>query len=399
MTKLSFYIVWVFFCLNHLYLYGTLSQNIPTIPFYYYIVYLFPAGSLVIWAFLSFCKNRYLSNRLVVIAFSAFAYILVCILVSTDTAAGYHQATYRNISLMNLSILLNYVILFVTGYFFRDIKAFKSLLICSFIVVGLNLMFNFNVNMQGIDTSKIAKGDIGVYLFLGDSFAVLSLLVLSVLRLEISRVLFTFISSALLFMFHSRTSFYAYCFVMLMYLAISRSRQIYIYTTLVLSSFSIFIYSFGLFDFVSDSRIISSLGAAKDDSLTERKQQFEQGIVALKENLILGDYAGQVRDFADFGAYMHNYLSLWRQFGLIPFLLFSILMCLNLRLIFLYIREALNIRRTHPDVIFFILLSVFNIVEVVSSRSYYYPYVWLTCGMTAKFYLQGARHEDSLYSK
>lgn len=47
-------------------------------------------------------------------------------------------------------------------------------------------------------------------------------------------------------------------------------------------------------------------------------------------NFFWGDFSGQLKHYGDdqgtrWGGYIHSILSYWRQFGLIPFILFSLL--------------------------------------------------------------------------
>ncbi len=94
--------------------------------------------------------------------------------------------------------------------------------------------------------------------------------------------------------------------------------------------------------------------------------------------MIIGEYAGQLKGNNGFGMYIHNYFSLWRQFGLVPFALF---VCFAVRMGGLCIRLLRQGIPASGREIVFIALFVFNMMEVVFSRSYIYPLVFVSIGM------------------
>jgi hypothetical protein len=53
-----------------------------------------------------------------------------------------------------------------------------------------------------------------------------------------------------------------------------------------------------------------------------RAQLMRKGMADIAASPILGVYGGQTRDGSLHGAYVHNALSAWSQFGLVPFLLY-----------------------------------------------------------------------------
>lgn len=143
-----------------------------------------------------------------------------------------------------------------------------------------------------------------------------------------------------------------------------------------------------------------------------RLKQMSLQLPDLRENWFWGDYAGQTRHFEKtIGHYIHNYLSFWRQYGLIPFLLFVGLYLTQYIIIGVeYFRNAyrnwviewrewragfrvksrsgekrkrryarLNI--DNPASLFTFLLATFNLIEIVFARSYATPYAWMSLGL------------------
>ena len=72
-----------------------------------------------------------------------------------------------------------------------------------------------------------------------------------------------------------------------------------------------------------DNRMFGVLQGKDDGSLNERLLQLQYGIEGIKNNIIFGEYAGQViihdsgYRSGSMGSYVHNFISYWRQFGLV----------------------------------------------------------------------------------
>lgn len=130
----------------------------------------------------------------------------------------------------------------------------------------------------------------------------------------------------------------------------------------------------------------------------------------LKKKWFLGDFCGQVKHFdGKIGNYMHNWLSFWMQYGIVPFLLFVILFFWQYIIIgrefFSVAKRNFNIetrrikarfrygyrkkreacyerlKLDNPALLVTFLLATFNLIEVVFARSYATPYIWLSMGM------------------
>ena len=75
----------------------------------------------------------------------------------------------------------------------------------------------------------------------------------------------------------------------------------------------------------TDNRMIRMIFGSYDLSQSMREDQFNKGLNSLSEAWLLGDFMGDVDEsFGEKGNYIHNYLSFWRQFGLLPFILLSV---------------------------------------------------------------------------
>ncbi|MEE3038091.1 MAG: hypothetical protein VX344_06705, partial [Bacteroidota bacterium] len=92
-------------------------------------------------------------------------------------------------------------------------------------------------------------------------------------------------------------------------------------------------------------------------------------------NWLIGDFLGDFNKNNDsLGGYIHNYLSFLRQFGIIPFFTFSIV------IIFLYTKLLLNYLLNKKIKILeflFVYTSIF-LLQIIVARSFTSAYIWIS---------------------
>lgn len=123
---------------------------------------------------------------------------------------------------------------------------------------------------------------------------------------------------------------------------------------------------------------------------------------------LTGDFAGQLR-YGGMRYYIHNYLSFWQQYGLIPFLTLAAIFiwqyCLltsdycrgtrrNITIELAKWRKGMSstrrkhydrIKSNNPWLLLTFPLATFNLIEIVFARSYATPYIWLSLGLMAAY--------------
>ena len=167
----------------------------------------------------------------------------------------------------------------------------------------------------------IFLGGTQIYLMLADAFAVLSIFILCRLDNSKKELLLIIISSICLFALFSRASFY--CFMLTSIVFLYKKNKIAMIGITAITGILIFA-NLGNNDF-TDNRMIRMIFGSYDLSQSMREDQFNKGLNSLSEAWLLGDFMGDVDEsFGEKGNYIHNYLSFWRQFGLLPFILLSV---------------------------------------------------------------------------
>ena len=94
-----------------------------------------------------------------------------------------------------------------------------------------------------------------------------------------------------------------------------------------------------------DDRMFRLLAGVSDASQNMRQEHLSEGIEDLSNNWLLGSFMGDVQDnFGKSGKYIHNYLSFWRQFGLVPFIGFFIILVIKVSSIsIIWLRDKKNL--------------------------------------------------------
>lgn len=217
-----------------------------------------------------------------------------------------------------------------------------------------------------------------IYLMLADSFAILSLFMLCKTKNSTGQILIILITTICLFALFSRASLY--CFVLTAILFLYKQNKgfmLLILTTLFLLLF------LGTNDEIAGNRMLRMFYGVEDLSATMRQDHMEKGLDALSSTWFLGDFMGDIKQhFGKTGYYMHNYLSFWRQFGIVPFIAFSVILIFgSIRILKVWLKsEKLN--QVH---LFLFHFTVFALSEIIVARSFVTPYIWLSVGGLSLF--------------
>ena len=108
-----------------------------------------------------------------------------------------------------------------------------------------------------------------------------------------------------------------------------------------------------------------------DQSYIDRKILLETGLSELEEHWFLGRYMSEVIEGRP-GTYIHNWLSFWSAFGLVPFLFFIFMIIFVMyRISILFIKDL-----NAPIKEFLFLCSIFMIMSICFSRAYTYHFIW-----------------------
>ena len=246
------------------------------------------------------------------------------------------------------------------------------------------LSFSVFTNLNGgifVSYAKLNEGrsdDAGLnHLMVGE--AVLFLLLLAYAFAPNRWRLITFsLSIAMLFSLAGRGAFFSYFLAVGLhhYLVVSTgwkwSNLVAVFAVLV-GCASIYLF----LDFRDDAvaRMLLSQGLSEDGSVVERQAVLAGGLKALPAQILIGDPAFLIRTFRSMGTYIHNILSAWQFFGLVPFLMFvSALMWVSL-----YILK--NRKKMHgPIDDFGVLIFLYSGISILAAKYIGFHMFWFALG-------------------
>lgn len=206
-----------------------------------------------------------------------------------------------------------------------------------------------------------------IYLMLADSYAILSLIILSNYKKHWTKYLLILVSLLSLYALYSRASFYLYLCVIL--LLLFRENK---YILFILIGVSI-ILLLQNYEVLRDSRMFRIILGTTDASSTMRSDFLRLGIQEIKKVGLLGQFLGEV-EISGRGTYIHNFLSYLRQFGVIAFIL---LLC---HVLYYYYRIVIDwwIAPRSNQGTFLFLFTTFILLELLFARAYTHTYLWLS---------------------
>ena len=292
-----------------------------------------------------------------------------------------NQLDYNDVSVLsfNINCVFYYVAFYMLGRvcLLDAINNRKILLIgffCLLLCIFLNVNYGeFKIRMDFIDPKKA-----GLYLILSDIFAVSSIVAICGLYGDRLKVIAAFLSVVALFFLNSRASMYAYIISMSFYFIKSKNSSNKFYVLIFVIGGFVGLVLGGAEAFSANERMAVVLkGISDDGSFVDRVDQLSVGLSHIYNNPIFGDYGGTVRDFGFVGAYIHNVMSYWQQFGAIVFLIFLYLIG-NLFILCVKRMASHDVISIELEPLFF--LGLFVIILVFFARSYSWYLAWMYIG-------------------
>ncbi|MGX2015421.1 O-antigen ligase family protein [Providencia alcalifaciens] len=351
-------------------------ETINIIPNIY--IYYIPIMSFILS--ISFVKNLSKTTGLaplLILFLSVFSYFIMIVnIVFSDTIDNNGISSLQFHTYLLFSIPFYFICGNLTA---KSIQSKNSLNGFDLIIVPLILLLillNTNWSYFRLDFESF-KNSKAVYLFLGDTFAIISLYVIFSINNKKYRLISFFVLSFLLFLIFSRTSFYLFIFTCVLCLFIYsklNKKIVYLILVVILSAIIFyFSYIFKTSDLpYSINRMLFMFTNSDDGSLNSRIEIFNLSFADLKNNFLLGNIGGQVSLFGYWNFYIHNILSYLHQFGIFFFLMLLIITLYPTG--YFYILS----KKTSND--FYKLcfsISIFVVLIYLLSRSYVYPYIFL----------------------
>lgn len=283
-------------------------------------------------------------------------------------------------------------ILFLGGeafaYCYNNLKSLivgSYLLLLATVIIGVWLGW-VNFGQLFFLFKNYSSDELYNYLALGDSLAIIGLFVLGIFHNKPRMFIITYlITMVVLFMSYSRTSLFVFFIASFVYfLRIQKIKsKIVTWTGVLVLTLMFGLPIYLLDDFGANLHIlditlsrITSIICGEDLSLQGRLELLSEFPSLVNHYGVLGKFLYEISDGYGRGAYIHNWLSFWLEYGFFPFILSSIL---TISLFVMRFRTAfLNMFETTRFTIIFLAF-----MAIMISRSYVWPYYWFALSFTA----------------
>lgn len=284
-------------------------------------------------------------------------------------------------------LVISSFLFYMSGFYILDIlnkKRFRAIFFYAWvlytIVVLLNTSFELKYFSSTIDID-VANPN---YIMMSDAYALLSIIVVPYTRNLLYRLILLGISSFTLYFLMSRASLYSFVFLNFLVLMIIDKRVFW--SIIFFFVASIFFINWEQFIRLnSDNRMFRLITFGNDLSQNSRQTIFKTGLDAIHNNWFFGQYMGDVIVRKNTGTYIHNIFSVWRQFGLIPFLLILI----NIIYIFLkFYLHSLRAKSWNSEQQFVFILSAYCLVLFLFARSFLFSEIWIVFSLLPTYFLK-----------
>jgi len=261
------------------------------------------------------------------------------------------------------------------------------------LIILFAVITNTDFSLFRLDFGRFIGGH-AVYLVLGDMLAMVGFYYI-VKSKNLKSVYFMFlIFLVCLFLIYSRTSLYFYCLTASLYLLWLNPKIFFIFisilcisTTLILNILNLNLSLFGY----GINRMFFIFSSAQDSSANQRVDIMNSQMGLLYNNWYIGDFGGQVSLYGKWGAYMHNFISIWRQFGLLTFMLYAQFAILATAFVIKFLLRGKHLKfKGFP-----VLIMLYSLLCIMFSRSYIYPYFYIYFGCVLGLYLYDKNNEVS----
>lgn len=345
---------------------------------------------------LSIIVGIYKFNIYNLITLSFFSLLILTIVVNYNIYSKTEDDRLINAIRYYLPFIIISLSCFIAGYInpFFFIKKWYSYFILLIIISLTFIVINYtSLQSLRLDFNKLVSDNyIGVYQLIGDSLSFCILLFTSRKNIPLSsKYMLIIISLIILFIFNSRASFFSFSFAIASIFIINKNnilRNILLFLILLLSLY--FIVN-GLYSIYYNKDVIELLkdynhrmydiltgNFLLDPSVQGRLSLLTHSFDVIVSSPLLGEFASQANINIDgfgirWGAYTHNILVYWDQFGIFPFLLFIFLLSHSFKNS-LFIKKELNLN--------LIPLFLFVIIEQSFMRSFNYYLIFIYIGIT-----------------
>lgn len=224
------------------------------------------------------------------------------------------------------------------------------------------------------------------YLRLSDSFAFVSLFLLSLLNRIRYQILLSFLSLCCLYYLESRSALFLFLLTSIVLIFVKNS-----FSKFILLLIPIFLISYlyvvnlnnKIIDYNENRFLRLIFSTDTDTSLNERSFLNNLGWKTYLDNKYFGDY-GYYKYSLGEGAYAHNYISFFAEFGFFGILILFIYLVFLILFISSFIK---NINKDNTDY-FALSFIFFGFLGIIISKSFHWMFFFFSFGLVVSYFFR-----------
>lgn len=364
---------------NHVYTYLTAVGHIPVIPLF---IGALTYGFLGL-TFVTALRDGVFRVREIALSVLPLLSILLVVLFYASFVTVIDSTTDRELFNENVEILLRCFGFILLGYYLSagGLDRLRRLMLLSWCAMVANVLVNSSY--PSLVLRLPAQDELsGLYLFLGDTFAVCSVLCFATLRSTVGRLSVISLSLICLYAIASRTSLYAFLTVVpiMMAFMIADARGVkqrggmgVALALCIMSTVALIMENLSMLS----TRMIPFAAFGEDTSWSYRQWQLREGLAVIRQHPFLGSYGSDYFLNGRFGDYIHSYLEVWRQFGVIPFALVLAAIIVPMKRTIALVLDGSTKSAARAS----LMLMMFCGIEIAFSRTWGSAYIFLAIGM------------------
>lgn len=289
-------------------------------------------------------------------------------------------------------VVLYFALFYLGSYIFPE-KWFTLILYLSFFGMILLTLINIDPSRMMFYAKvqfEVSEG-VAKYQGFARSFAATAIILIGITCRIYWQAALTMISLLVLYFLGARSEFYGFVIVAFVsWLVAMRSSTLLIrlFFSAIFVCCLILFFSIQISEF--SNRQFEIFKVFQSTSVARRLQYLSQGWHYISNSVVLGDYAGQLRN-GEFGSYIHNLLAAWRQFGILGFGLYFSLSILSL---LIPVNRVVFRESNDPNWRIALYMNCYTFILSVAAKSVFGGLAPLSWGLT----LNALRKEQTSYS-
>lgn len=292
----------------------------------------------------------------------------------------------------NAKLLIGWAAFYCVGLYLRLTRAFSALV--AGLVVTFSLAVPFLIQTDPFspldDVRRRFMGEVASYQFFANALAFMAIAALAGARSSATQALILLTASTGIFLLGSRSETVGMAVVAGLWLSASWLQSHAFPWRLAAGAVAILLVAIGaglVLNAEALNRYMDVFDLTKSQSWQLRSGFHFDGIVDIRTSRFWGEYAGQMKGHPittiseqtlAFGEYIHNGLSLWRQHGIVPFLLFVSLCTAAL------VKGTWTVFVTgdsKPETRLLLYVAAYTMLLMLFSKSVYWPMPALAWGI------------------